>query len=53
MNSRTRVRRRSVLAATLFALGSVVAIPGALAHPPSNPFDTTIFAPIQPGGFEV
>jgi len=53
MNSTLRSRRRSVLAAALFALGSIVGIPGALAHPPNNPFDATIFAPIQPGGFEV
>ena len=28
-------------------------MPGAVAHPPGNAFDNTIFAPIQPGGFEI
>jgi hypothetical protein len=32
---------------------AALSVPSAVAHPPANPFDTTIFAPIQPGGFQV
>lgn len=31
-------------------LAAVISTPSAVAHPPDNPFDDTIFAPIQPGG---
>lgn len=31
-------------------LAIVISAPGAVAHPPDNPFDDTIFAPIEPGG---
>jgi glucose/arabinose dehydrogenase len=51
MAVRTRIRASLVAAAT--ALGVLLGTPGAVAHPPDNPFDDTIFAPIQPGGFEV
>ena len=31
-------------------LAAVISTPSAVAHPPDNPFDDTIFAAIQPGG---
>ncbi len=36
-------------------VGSAVAVSHttAFAHPPDDPFDDTIFAPIRPGGFEI
>jgi glucose/arabinose dehydrogenase len=51
MAVRTRIRVSLVAAAV--SLGVLLGTPGAVAHPPDNPFDNTIFAPIQPGGFEV
>ena len=41
------------LAALALVVGLALYAQGAAAHPPSNPFDSTIFAPIQPGGFTV
>jgi len=41
------------LLVTGLAAGAVLFAPSAVAHPPSNPFDNTVFAPIQPGGFKV
>lgn len=41
---------RYVLLAALGALAFAAAVP---AHPPSAPFDDTIFAPIRPGGYTI
>jgi glucose/arabinose dehydrogenase len=35
----------------VFVLSVVMSVQGAVAHPPDDPFDDTIFAPIRPGGF--
>src|SRR5918996_332535 len=44
--------RLAAVAATLAALA--LGVPGAGAHPPSNPYDDTIFAPINDEvGFKV
>src|SRR5215207_4625870 len=40
------------LFATALAAGGVL-LPSAAGHPHNNPFDNTIFAPIQPGGLQV
>jgi glucose/arabinose dehydrogenase len=48
--SHTPRSRIGLAAAGLAVLAAVIAVPGALAHPPSAPYDNTIFAPIQPGG---
>ncbi|MGH2767173.1 MAG: PQQ-dependent sugar dehydrogenase, partial [Actinomycetota bacterium] len=44
-----KARGLSVTAVVL--LGVIVFGPSAVAHPPDDPFDDTIFAPIGPGGF--
>jgi glucose/arabinose dehydrogenase len=41
------------LSAILTAVGALALAGSAVAHPPSAPFDSTIFAPIQPGGYAV
>jgi len=46
------MKKAVALFVTAIAAGSVL-LPSAGGHPPNNPFDTTIFAPIQPGGFQV
>ena len=46
------MKKAVVLFVMALAAGSAL-LPSAGGHPPSNPFDTTIFAPIQPGGFQV
>ena len=46
------MKKAGSLLVTALAAGSVL-LPSAGGHPPNNPFDTTIFAPIQPGGFQV
>src|SRR5262245_62855858 len=48
----TMRRHRVAFVGTLLA-AFALSVPGAFAHPPANPFDNTIFAPIQPGGFEI
>lgn len=47
------MRHPVVLLATALLAAAGLSVPSAVAHPPSNPFDSTIFAPIQPGGFQV
>ena len=47
------MRQSFALLAAASLAAAVFAAPSAVAHPPSNPFDNTIFAPIQPGGFEI
>jgi glucose/arabinose dehydrogenase len=47
------MRNPVVLLATGLLAATALSVPSAVAHPPSNPFDNTIFAPIQPGGFKV
>lgn len=37
----------------IIAAGIALYAPSGLAHPPDDPFDDTIFAPIRPGGFKV
>ncbi|MGH2546162.1 MAG: PQQ-dependent sugar dehydrogenase, partial [Actinomycetota bacterium] len=46
-----RKARRLSVTGVLFVLGVVISVQGAVAHPPDDPFDDTIFAPIRPGGF--
>lgn len=46
-----RVRMLAVTASLL--LVSLVMSAPADAHPPDSPFDDTVFAPIQPGGFPI
>ena len=48
----TVLRKARLLFSTAgsLVLAAVISMPGAVAHPPDNPFDDTIFAPIQPGG---
>ncbi len=48
----TVLRNARLLFATAgsLVLAIVISVPGAVAHPPDNPFDDTIFAPIEPGG---
>jgi len=48
-----RFGRHIVVVLFVTAIAAGVLLPSARAHPPDNPFDTTIFAPIQPGGFKV
>jgi glucose/arabinose dehydrogenase len=48
-----RFGRYIVVVLFVAALAVGVLVPSAGAHPRDNPFDATIFAPIQPGGFEV
>ena len=37
----------------LLMLSMFLYAPSSLAHPPDNPFDATVFAPIQPGGTKI
>ena len=43
----------ALLVTVLVGAAGVVSYGTAFAHPPDNPFDDTIFAPIRPGGFKI
>lgn len=47
------MKKLLVLLVTSLVASAVLFPPSSIAHPPDNPFDNTIFAPIQPGGFNV
>lgn len=54
MNSMPRILKARVILAALLTTLTVFAFPPSVyAHPPENPFDNTIFAPIGPGGFNL
>lgn len=54
MNPEHRIlKARVILAALMTTLTIFAFAPSVYAHPPDNPFDDTIFAPIGPGGFNL
>jgi glucose/arabinose dehydrogenase len=44
---------RRVILIVMFGLVAAFAAGPAFAHPPDDPFDDTVFAPIKPGGFRL